>query len=417
MVLALNKSLALYNRAMEIIPNGTGTFSKSRTSYIPGEMPLYAEGGWGAYLHDVDSNIYLDFVSGLCSSILGYCDQDVDIAVIEQIKKGVNLSLPSRLEIDVAELICRMVPSAEMVRFSKNGSDSTMGAIRLARAYTGRDHVAYCGYHGWSDAVMINPPRNHGVPESVRKLSHTFDYNDIESLYRLFDEYNDSIACVMMEPANYKIPLNGFLNEVKELCHKNKSIFILDECITGFRFARGGAQEYFDVIPDITCLAKAIANGYPLSAIAGRADIMELIGDPQKVHFSFTYSSECVSLAASLATLTKINNNPVNDTINARGKQFIDGMSNILSGTDYFMGGHQSWPWLLLHDVQKAIVAHRELINHGIMVNRAGDKISHNLTYSHSVDNIDRLLDAYREVIPMLNDISFDTVNNGVVIR
>ena len=412
-----NHSQDYLNIALKHIPNGTGTFSKSRTSYIPGEMPLYAEGGWGAYLHDVDSNIYLDFVSGLCSSILGYCDPDVDNAVMEQITKGVNLSLPSCLEIDVAELICKMVPSAEMVRFSKNGSDSTMGAIRLARAYTGRDHVAYCGYHGWSDAVMINPPRNHGVPESVRKLSHTFNYNDVGSLSTLFNEYKDSIACVIMEPANYRMPHNGFLNEVKDLCHKNKSLFILDECITGFRFSKGGAQEYFNVIPDLTCLAKAIANGYPLSAIVGRAEIMELIGDPKKVHFSLTYSSECISLSASLATLTKINNEPVNDTIKARGKQFIEGMYDILNGTDYAIGGHESWPWLLLHDVQRATVVHKELIKRGIMVNRAGDKISHNLTYSHSADNIDRLLDAYREVIPMLNDIPFDTVNNSVVIR
>ena len=196
-----------------------------------------------------------------------------------------------------------MVPCAEMVRFGKNGSDTTTGAIRLARAFTGRDHIAMCGYHGWHDWSNGVSGRNLGVPQAVKDLTHVFRYNDIDTLYNLFLDRPGQYAAVIMEPMNREFPEDGFLHKVQELAHANGALFILDETITGFRFSVGGAQEYFDITPDIATFGKAIANGYPLSAIAGREEVMQTMNN---IHFSFTNAGECLSLAAAKETLRKI---------------------------------------------------------------------------------------------------------------
>jgi len=331
------KSEELLNRALKVIPNGTQTFSKSRTNFPVGVSPFYAEKAEGAYLWDVDGNKYIDFISALTPVILGYNDPDVTKAVKEQLEVGVLFSLPHELEIEVSEMICDMVPCAEMVRFGKNGSDTTTGAVRLARAHTGRDHVAMCGYHGWHDWSNGMSGRNLGVPQAVKDLTHVFRYNDIDSLYRLFMDRPGQYACVIMEPMNREWPEDDFLHKVKDLAHAEGALFILDETITGFRFALGGAQEYFNVTPDIATFGKAIANGYPLSAIAGRADIMQTM---EKIHFSFTNAGECLSLAAAKATLNKIKVWEVPQWLRSYSQTFL-----VDIGT-----GHPAWPHLDIKD-------------------------------------------------------------------
>jgi glutamate-1-semialdehyde 2,1-aminomutase len=400
MGLALNKSLALYNRAMEIIPTGTQTFSKGRFCY-PSGMPRYIERGKGSHVWDVDGNEYIDFVAGLCPIILGYCDPDVDNAVREQMDKGVIFSLPHSLEVEVSELLCEVIPCAEMVRFGKNGSDATSGAIRLARAYTGRDHIAQYGYHGWQDWCNGITQRNAGVPSVIRELTHPFEYNNIDSLHAIFKQYPNQVACVIMEPMSLEWPKTGFLEAVKELSHKNGAVLIFDEMITGFRMALGGAQEYFGVVPDLACFGKAIANGYPLSAIVGKADIMNYF---DRVHFSFTNGGECLSLAAAKATIEKLRTDSLLIDIGMSGLKIENGILDLNDKNEYcfhvlgypsrtqiqFPSDDKKWLFMQL-------CAERGILTMGV----------HNMMYAHSDEDIKKLLSVYDEVFPMLDKMEF----------
>ena len=254
-------------RAELTIPLGSQTFSKSRTQYPVGISPLYAEKAKGPYIWDIDGNRYIDLVSSLASITLGYADSEINNHVKRQLKKAVSMSLPGKLEVEVSELLCEIVPSAEMVRFGKNGSDATTAAIRLARAFTGRDHIIVCGYHGWQDWYISSTTRNKGIPKSVGDLTHKFEFNNISSLQEIFTKYPKEIAAVIMEPMNVEFPESGFLEGVKELATLYGAVLIFDETITGFRLAPGGAQELFGVTPDLSTFGKGMANGFPISAV------------------------------------------------------------------------------------------------------------------------------------------------------
>jgi glutamate-1-semialdehyde 2,1-aminomutase len=321
------------------IPGTTGTFSKGPTQW-PGVGK--AERGKGCKLW-IDGKEYIDLVMGLTPVILGYCNEEVDDAVKRQIDKGSIFTLPSELEEIVAERICQMVPNAEMVRFGKNGSDATSGAVRLARAITGRDHIAQCGYHGWQDWSIGVAGRNLGVPSRVSELTHPFKYNNLASLEAIFDLYPNQIACVIMEPVNKEEPKDDFLNAVKNLCHKNNALFILDEVVTGFRIAKGGAQECYGVDADLVCLGKALANGYPLSAIAGKKEYMEYI---TRVHYSFTFSGDCIALAAAEKTLEIIERDNVPGMLKNIGHE-------IMRDVDLRFGGNEAWPHIIFDTPQE----------------------------------------------------------------
>jgi glutamate-1-semialdehyde 2,1-aminomutase len=394
----------LLERALKTIPLGSQTFSKSKTQYPMNVSPFFIQKGLGSRVWDVDGNEYIDFINSLAAITLGYCDPDVDAAVRAQLEDGVIFSLPHPLEIQVAEQIVKLVPCAEKVRFGKNGSDATAGAIRIARAYTNRDHVAVCGYHGWQDWYIGTTARNRGVPQVTRDLSHTWTYNDVSSLAKLFHDYPDQIAAVILEPMNVAEPLPGFLQEVKELAHKHGALLIFDETVTGFRYAVGGAQQHFGVTPDIATFGKGLANGYPVSAVVGRADVMQLM---EEVFFSFTFGGETLSLAAALATMKKLEREPVTETLYTQGKKVIDGLeARILeAGAGDFLStaGNPTWSFILIKDVsnysqwQIKTLFLQEMFARGILT--IG---SHNMSYSHSDADLDRLFGAYDEVIPML---------------
>ena len=298
---SFEKSQAMLARAEKVIPLGSQTFSKSRTQYPYGVSPYFITRGQGSRVWDMDGNEYIDFVSSLASITLGYQDPDVTSAVRRQLdESGVIFSLPHPLETEVAELICEMVPCAERVRFGKNGSDATSGAIRVARAFTGRDRVAVCGYHGWQDWYIGSTARHRGVPQATRDLTHAFNYNDLESLNTQLKAHSGEFAAVIMEPMNVVEPHPGFLEGVKALAHKHGALLVFDETITGFRYANGGAQALFGVTPDLATFGKGLANGYPVSAVAGRADVMKQM---EEIFFSFTFGGEALSLAAAKATL------------------------------------------------------------------------------------------------------------------
>jgi glutamate-1-semialdehyde 2,1-aminomutase len=291
-----------------------------------------------------------------------------------------------------------------MVRFGKNGSDATSGAVRLARAYTGRDHIIACGYHGWQDWFIGTTARNMGVPQAVRDLTHIFQYNDLNSLEALFDKWPDAIACVIMEPMNVVYPEPGFLEGVQMLCQKHGAVFILDEMISGFRYANGGAQELFDITPDLATFGKGLANGYPLSAIAGRADIMALMED---VFFSFTMGSEALSLAAAGAALDKLNREPVIEKTRELGMKVIDGFEQLVTAHKmdaiFSISGHPSWSIVSIADTESytsweiRTLFLQEMFSRGILT--LG---SHNMSYAHSSEDVEKLLAAYDEVLSLI---------------
>ena len=397
-------------RAERTIPLGSQTFSKSRTQFPYGVSPYFVTRAQGSRIWDVDGNEYIDFINSLASVTLGYQDPDVTRAVREQLELGVIFSLPHTIEAEVAELICDMVPCAEQVRFGKNGSDATSGAIRLARAYTGRDRVAVCGYHGWQDWYIGSTARNRGVPQATRELTHTFVYNDLQSLRTLLDERPGQFAAVILEPMNVVEPQAGFIAGVKELTHQHGAVLVFDETITGFRYANGGAQELFGVTPDLATFGKGLANGYPVSAVAGRREIMKLM---EEIFFSFTFGGEALSLAAARATLKKLQTQDVVGTIRRRGERLLAGVRERISrhGIAEFAtaSGHPAWSFLVIKDAGAVSQWHtktllmQELFERGVL-----GYGSHNMSFAHSDEDIDRLLHVYDEVFPLLRSAVVD---------
>jgi glutamate-1-semialdehyde 2,1-aminomutase len=335
-------SIKLLKEARKIIPTGSQTFSKSTYAFSEGASPMFLDKGKGCYAFDVDHNKFIDYVMGCQPLILGYSDKDINLAITNQLKKGSTFSLNNQLEIDVARLLIKHIPCAEAVRFGKNGADATSASIKIARAATKKDHVAFCGYHGWHDWFIANTNLDSGIPKNTKKLTHSFNFNDINSLKRIFKEYKNKVSCVIMEPItvskpacakkrickNKKCRINckfNFLHEVKKECKKNNCLLIFDEVVTGFRYSLGGAQKVFDVTPDLACFAKAISNGVPLSAVVGKKKYMNYFN---KVFFSFTYGGECIGLAAAKACIEKLERLKVLQHINTMGRILKNGINN-----------------------------------------------------------------------------------------
>lgn len=401
------QSQRMLAKALEVIPLGAQTFSKSCTQFPVGVSPHFTRCAKGARLWDVDDNEYLDFVSALGAVLLGYQDSDVDQAVRKALESGMTFSLSHELEIEVAERLIQLVPCAEQVRFGKNGTDATSGAVRLARAFTGRDRIATCGYHGWQDWSIAVTSRNLGIPDAVKALSHSFPYNDTESLKSLLAAHPGEFAAVIMEPMNAEYPAPGYLEEVRALCNQQGALLIFDETITGFRLGTGGAQALFGVTPDLATFGKGMANGLPLSAIVGPRHIMRLM---EEIFFSGTFSGETLSLAAAKATLDKIRNEAVPEQLERLGRLLQDGLRSVIDenrlGDLFRVAGHPSWTFLVVTaagKTEQALVKTfllQELFAAGVLC--LG---SHNLSASHTDADIDQLLSIYRQLLPRIHEL------------
>jgi glutamate-1-semialdehyde 2,1-aminomutase/spore coat polysaccharide biosynthesis protein SpsF len=400
----VSKSLAFLSRAGAVVPGATQTFSKKSSSFVPGASPLFLERGEGCRVWDIDGNEYIDLIMGLLPVILGHAHPSTTRALDEQARKGFAFSLPTRLEAEVAEMLCARIPCAEMARFGKNGSDVTAGAVRVARAFTGREMVACCGYHGWQDWYIGTTTRDAGVPAAVKQLTRTFRYNDLGSLQALFDEHPAQIACVIMEPVGVVEPLPGFLEGVRELCSRNGALLVFDEVITGFRTARGGAQEHYGVTPDVACFGKGLANGLPISAVVGRRDVMKLFDE---VFFSFTFGGEALSLAVAKATLEVLDSEHVVEHLWRQGARLRDGYNALarssgLASVTQCIGlpPHtvMTWTrpgggdWLELKSLFIQETARRGLLTFGV----------HNICLAHGDPEVDHVLEVYEEVFPLL---------------
>jgi glutamate-1-semialdehyde aminotransferase/spore coat polysaccharide biosynthesis protein SpsF (cytidylyltransferase family) len=401
----LTQSQAWLARSQKVIPGGAQTFSKARTQYVEGAAPIFLQRGKGCRVWDVDGNEYIDYVQGLLPNILGYANEEVDRAVADQIAEGHSFSLPHPLEVQLAERLTRLIPCAEMVRFGKNGSDATSGAVRAARAFTGRDRIACCGYHGWQDWYIGSTTRNAGVPAAVGALTHPFRYNDLGSLEKLFTEHSGEFAAVIMEPTNFEPPASGFLEGVKELTQRHGALLIFDEICSGFHFGLGGAQKLLGVTPDLACFGKAMGNGFPISCIVGRADVMAVF---EEIFFSFTLAGEVASMAAAMKVLDILENTDALARMESNGRTLQDGFNTLAEEaglSDRLKAiAHPAWSLLKFRDSDGSdsqlvkSLFQQEATKRGVLL-----LSTHNMTAAHDVSDIHQTLEIYAEVFKTLS--------------
>ncbi|MBI5643146.1 MAG: aminotransferase class III-fold pyridoxal phosphate-dependent enzyme [Deltaproteobacteria bacterium] len=399
----------LWERAVKLIPAGTQTLSKGPDQFVRGVTPKYLKSGSGCHVWDADGNVYIDYPLALGPILLGYDYKPVVDAVINQVREGTTFTLMHPLEVEVAEMLASVIPSAEMVRFGKNGADVTSAAIKVARAYTGKDHIAYCGYHGCQDWYAVTTPRNKGIPKVFGSFMHSFEYNKIESLERAFAENPGQIACVIMEvpgtdPAVDHVTGKNFLQLVKELAHRNGALFIMDEIVTGFRYSIGGAQKFYNVTPDLSCFGKGMANGFAISALVGK---MEFMKELNEVFFSMTYSGDTIGLAAAKATITELLNKPVLDHIWSMGEILHKEINSFAEeeGVNFRISGKPPRAGLSIKnskgedDLLLKSIFLQETIKRGVLF---GGPVF--ISYSHGSADIEKTIDASCAAIEKLKE-------------
>ena len=315
----MTNSNELFNRAQQVIPGGVN--SPVRAFKGVGGTPVFIQKAQGAYIYDTDGKQYIDYVGSWGPMILGHNHPAILNAVLKAAENGLSFGAPTPSEIDLAELVCQIVPSIEMVRMVSSGTEATMTAIRLARGYTNRNKILKfegC-YHGHSDSLLVKAgsgaltlgqPSSPGVPEDFAKHTLTAEYNNLASVKALFEEFPQDIACVIIEPVagnmNCVPPKNGFLQGLRELCDQYGALFIIDEVMTGFRVALAGAQTYYGVTPDLTTLGKVIGGGMPVGAVGGKKAIMQYLAPTGPVYQAGTLSGNPIAMAAGLACLNEL---------------------------------------------------------------------------------------------------------------
>lgn len=413
------KSNELLKRAIEVTPLGAQTYSKSYRYYCQGDSPAFIERGEGCYLYDVDGNKFIDFVCALGPITIGYNIEEVNNAIKEQLEKGISFSLQAEVEVELAEKIIDIIPCAEMVRFVKNGGDATTSAIRLARAFTGRDLVALSGYHGMHDWSIGSTENNKGIPEPISNLTKTFEYNNIGSLEELFNEYPNQIAAVILEPIQANGPKDDFLQKVKELAHENGAILIFDEVVSGFRYALGGASELYDVVPDMAAFGKGMGNGLPISAVAGKKEIMKQI--EEGIFVSTTFGGEALSMAGSIAALKILEKPGAYDYIWKLGTMLKEGLENLIKkyelGDVILVSGLPphcgvefedigSLDYLDINSIYSQAMIHNGIITVGI----------NNINLSHTEKEIEAFLSAAEEAMVNIKKAIEQDSTEGILI-
>lgn len=399
----LTRSKEMHEKARKIMTPVSQTMAKGPGQYSVGACPVYLSRGKGTRVWDIDGNEYLDWNAAIGPLSLGYGYPEVDNAIREQLEKGITFSLMHELEYEVASLIHQIIPNAEAIRISKSGADVASAAIRIARAFTGRDKVLCCGYHGWHDWYISATDRAKGIPQAVRDLTYTFNYNDIDSLRESLDK---DVAAVILEPFVFDEPKPGYLQQVYEACKANGTLLIFDEMWTGFRIALGGAQEFFGIKPDLAVYSKAVANGMPIAFLTGRRDVLELF--EKEVFFYTTFGGEALSLAATKATIQVLKEKNVPAVLASNGTQLKDGLNKLIEdlGLRQYMQckGYPCRTTLAFEAAMpsplfiKAYIQ-QEMIKRGILWQG-----NHNFSFMHSKEDIDYTLKAYADVLPMVKD-------------
>jgi len=332
----------LLRRAGRVLGYG-GLFSVVEGVLADGDrcFPHFASHGQGCRVVDSTGQEFVDWFLGWGPVVLGHRHPAVDTAIVDQLRRGIHLSLMSPLEIEVAERLTEIFPCAERVVFGKNGSDMTTAAVRIARAATGRERVLACGYHGFHDWFRVLDPNVRGVPQALRGLIANFAYNDLQSARDALAQSPSAYAAIILEPMHDMLPVPGFLAGLRELADEFGAVLIFDEVVTGLRIALGGAQELFGVVPDLACVGKALANGMPLAALVGKAALM---AHYPGVGVGMTFRGECLSYAAARASLDVLQREPVCAHLAAVGTEVRDAFhaSAAARGLDWRLSGHPS---------------------------------------------------------------------------
>jgi len=404
-----SESRRLQKRSHAIIPGGAHTYSKGDDQY-PEQSPLFIVRGKGCHVWDADGNEFIEYGMGLRAVTLGHAFEPVVEAAHRQMLLGANFTRPASIEVEYAEELLSVLPNADMIKFAKNGSDVTTAAVKLARAYTGRDLVAICAeqpFFSVDDWFIGKTEINAGIPQEIQDLTVAFHYNSIESVEELFAAYPNRIACLVLEAATAEEPADGFLSYLKQLCDKNGSLLILDEMITGFRWHLSGAQETYGVVPHLSTFGKAMSNGFALAALVGKREIMRLGGldhDKERVFLlSTTHGAETHALAAAHETLNVYRKCNVIDRLYRQGNRLLAGINQSIARhrvTSHFeLAGR---PCNLVYRTKDAdgqpsqsfrTLFLQELIRGGVLAP------SFVVSFSHSDDDIDRTIDTVDQAL------------------
>lgn len=408
--LNISESLKLFEDGEKLIPGGVLGIRRPY-NFVEGEYPIYVESGKGGRIIDVDGNEYIDFLCAYGPIILGYREEEIDEAVIKQIRdKGFCFSITQRYQNQLAEKLKELIPCSEMTIFVKTGSDATTTAIRLARAYTKRIKIMRCGYHGWHDwCVEVKG----GIPEKLHEDVYEFHYNELNSLEDLMSRHGSETAAIILTPFGHPLaqkleePKPGFLEGVKAISEKYSTVLIFDEIRTGFRLSLGGAQKYYGIIPDLACFGKAMANGYPISAITGKAEIMRT--GEKEVFISSTFFPNSLPYIASLKTIEILERENVLEKIWEKGGRFFKRVKKVIENSN--VGAELSGiaPMFFItfkKDAQKIYKEKRksfytQLIRRGVFM----QPYHHGyIAYRHTEDDLNNTVIVIEEAISYIQD-------------
>jgi glutamate-1-semialdehyde 2,1-aminomutase len=397
----------LKRRIHAAVPGGCHTYAKGDDQW-PESVPALIARGEGCHVWDTQGREFIEYAPGSRAVTLGHAYPPVVAAAAGQLELGVNYTRPSAIELEAAEELLDMIAAADMVKFTKDGSTATTAAVKLARACTGRDMVAICADHpffSYDDWYIALTDVDAGIPDSISRLSVAFRYNDIESVRAVFNEHPGRIACVILEAEKNEPPKDDFLRQVQELCAREGALFVIDEMLAGFRHHLGGAQAMYGLTPDLSTFGKAIANGFAVSALVGKREVMERGGlkhDHERVFLlSTTHGGETHALAAAIATMRVYREEPVIETLYSRGERLRTGVSEAARSTGvdgYFeLLGRDSNLVFATRDADRRPSQQFRTLFMQEMVSRGVLAPSFVVTYSHTEEDIDRTIAAVAE--------------------
>lgn len=412
-------------RAHNLIPAGAHTYSRT-DEVFPENAPRVIDHTKGVYCWDVDGNKYLDYGMACRSVTVGYNYERISAAAIAQIQNGNTATKASKVEVDAAETLVDLIPWVDMVKFAKNGSTATSAATKLARAFTGRKYILRCLEHSffsYDDWFIGDTVMNCGIPQEIKDLTLNFHYNDIESVKKAFNEHKGEIACLIMEPAEFEEPRDNFLQEVGEICRENGTVYILDEMISGFRWDLRGACAYYGVEPDLVTYGKGMANGFSVTALGGKREIMELGGlTPGKERvflISTTHGAEMSGLGAFIETVNVYKEMDVTDHIWKVGKAICEGLDSIakehgLQDYIYTTGALCSPNLVICGKDKKPSMEYRtvflqEMLNEGVLMPCLA------FAYKHGDQEIEITLDAFRKSMKVYADSLNGNVDDYII--
>lgn len=416
----MGQSQDLYKEALRVIPGGTQLFSKKAERYSPDKWPAFYKKAKGCRVWDLDGKEYIDMgLMGLGSCILGYADEDVNQAVKQVIDSGSMSTLNSPEDVELAHRLCDLHPWADMARYARSGGEAQSIAVRIARTFTGKDVVLFCGYHGWHDWYLAANLKNSntldqhllsglnpaGVPRGLIDTAHAFGYNNLEQFLELYNKYKDRLAAVVMEPTRQFQPEPGFLETIRQKTKESGAVLIFDEITSGWRSTLGGMHLNLDVIPDIAVFGKGISNGYPMAAVIGTRDVMLAAND---TFISSTYWTERIGPTAALATIRKFQDHGVQDYIGQTGRLIRKGLREAASRHNIILSIGGMDPLLHFSFKYKNPLVYKTLFIEWMLAEGVLATTAFYATYAHKQSDIDHYLSAIDRVFYRLSQAHSD---------